>query len=73
MIASLVWPRCVCGHMAQDHNKTLTPTSDDTDSYGCDMCKCPSYRFPPKTSKAMKEAILERQRKANEEKRNEKE
>lgn len=56
----LEWPRCKCGHIAQDHNRRI----GDTDQYGCDFvktCNCMCYRFPA-TFPAEKIAALEEQR-----------
>lgn len=48
MTDELQWPRCKCGHIAQDHNVL---TGESPKNYGCDVCaktgrSCMSYRYP---------------------------
>jgi epoxyqueuosine reductase QueG len=54
----LEWPRCKCGHLAQDHNRQLR----NTDNYGCDICGCPVYRFPDDFPEDKQHALEEQRR-----------
>lgn len=58
----LEWPRCVCGHIAQEHNQKL---GLEPHNYGCDCkdCGCRGYSFPAKTPLEYRRALeLQRRR-----------
>lgn len=56
----LAWPRCICGHIAQEHNQKL---GKEPHNYGCDCCGCIAYSFPAKTPTEYRRALgLQRQR-----------
>jgi len=55
----LTWPRCVCGHIAQDHNVATV----DPNVFGCDRCRpsedkvCRAYRFPADFPQEKRDAL----------------
>ena len=62
------WPRCKCGHIAQDHNRkydnnhaTVLGVLYRKQFYGCDRCDtCHSYRFPEDFPQGERDALLKR-------------
>lgn len=63
-----VWPRCKCGHIAQDHNKPTHYRIGDQINYSCDIpyCSCQAYRFPAPVE--LREALLAQRARVTEDK-----